>query len=58
MEENVPNLKKEMPVRVQEACRTVNRWDQKKKVPLPHNNQNTKQRKTIKSYKGKRPSNI
>ena len=31
MEENVPNLKKEMDIKVQEAYRTPNEWDQKRK---------------------------
>ena len=39
--ENFPNLKKDMPMKIQEAYRTPNRLDQKK-VPLPHKNQNTK----------------
>ena len=41
-EENSPNLKKEMPIKVQEACRTPQRLDQKNKGPSAHNNQNTK----------------
>ncbi|KAL6084859.1 hypothetical protein STEG23_002844 [Scotinomys teguina] len=56
IEENFLSLKKEMPMKVQEAYRTPNRLDQKK-VTLPHNNQTTKhteQRKVIKSCKGKR----
>ena len=31
IEENFPNLKKEMSVKLQEACRTPNKWDQKRK---------------------------
>jgi hypothetical protein len=31
MEENVSNLKKEMVIKVQEAYRTPNKWDQKGK---------------------------
>jgi hypothetical protein len=31
IEENFPNLKKEMPINVQEANRTPNRLDQKRK---------------------------
>ena len=61
IEENFPNLKKEMPMNIQEAYRTPNRLDQKKKFLLSHNNQNTKctkQRKNIKSSKGKRSNNI
>ena len=42
IEENFPNLKNDIPVKVQEAYRTPNRLDQKKKVPSPYNNQNTK----------------
>jgi hypothetical protein len=29
IEENFPNLKKEIPMSIQEAYRTPNRWDQK-----------------------------
>ena len=31
IEENFPNLKKEMAIKVQEAYRTPNKWDQKRK---------------------------
>ena len=31
IEENFPNLKKEMPINVQEAYRTPKKWDQKRK---------------------------
>jgi hypothetical protein len=31
IEENVPNLKKVMDIKVQEAYRTSNKWDQKRK---------------------------
>ena len=61
IEENFPNLKKDMPMKIQEAYRTPNRLNQKKKVTLPHNHQNTKhtqQRENIKSSKGKRSSNL
>ena len=34
IEENVPNLKKDIPRKIQEAYRTPNRRDQKKKHPL------------------------
>ena len=34
IEENVPNLKKDMPIKRQEAYRTPNRLDQKYKSPL------------------------
>jgi hypothetical protein len=30
-DENVPNLRKEMNIKVQEAYRTQNKWDQKRK---------------------------
>jgi len=30
IEENFPNLKKEVPINIQEAYRTPNRWDQKR----------------------------
>jgi hypothetical protein len=56
LEENFPNLKKEMPMSIQEAYRIP----EKKFVPT-HNNQNTKctkQRKNIKSSKRKRSSNV
>ena len=49
-----------MLMKVQEGYRTPNRVDHKK-VPLPHNKQNTKhteKRKIAKSRKGKKPSNI
>ena len=42
IEENFPNLKKEMPMNIQEAYRTPNRLDQKRKFLLTHNNQNNK----------------
>ena len=42
IEENFPNLKNDIPMKVQEAYRTPNRLDQKKHIPLPYNNQNTK----------------
>jgi hypothetical protein len=50
-----PNLKKYIPINIQEAYRTPNRLDQK--ILLPHNNHNqntkyTEQRKTIKSCGG------
>jgi hypothetical protein len=31
IEENFPNLKKEMDIKVQEVYRTPNKWDQKRK---------------------------
>jgi hypothetical protein len=56
LEENFPNLKKELPMNSQEAYRTPNSLDQKKKIKIKkikkrkekkkffpsHNNQNTK----------------
>ena len=33
IEENFPNLKKEMPMNIQEAYRTSNSLDQKKEIP-------------------------
>jgi hypothetical protein len=44
-EENFPNLKKEMPMNIQEAYRTPNRLGQKKIFLPTHNNQNNKCRK-------------
>jgi hypothetical protein len=32
IEENFPNLKKEMDIKVQKAQRTLNKWDQKRKL--------------------------
>jgi hypothetical protein len=29
IEENLPNLKKKMDIKIQEAYRTANKWDQK-----------------------------
>jgi len=51
--ENFPNLKKEMPMNIQEAYRTSNRLNQKRKFLPSHNSQNTKctkQNKTEKEY--------
>ena len=61
VEENFPNLKKEMSLNIQEAYRTPNSFGPEKKFLLSHNNQNTKctkQRQNIKSNKGKRSSTI
>jgi hypothetical protein len=61
IEENFPNLKKEMPMNIQEAYRTQNSLESEKKFLLSHNNQNTKctkLKKNIKSSKEKRSSNI
>jgi hypothetical protein len=60
IEENFPNLKKELSINIQEAYRTPNRLDQKRnsschiivKIPIAQNKEN------IKSSKGKRLSNI
>jgi hypothetical protein len=41
IEENFPNLKKEMPINIQEAYRTPNKLDQKRNSSR-HNNQNNK----------------
>ena len=38
-EKNFPNLKKDIPMKVQEAFRTPNRMDQKKSIHSPYNNQ-------------------
>ena len=60
IEENFPNLKKEISMNIQEVFRTPSRLYQKKCL-LSHNSQNikcTKQRKNIKSSKEKRSSNI
>jgi hypothetical protein len=60
-EENFSNLKKEMPVNIQEAYRTPNRLDQERNyschiiIKTPNVQ---KKRKNIKSGKRKRPSNI
>ena len=60
IEENFPNIKKEMPMNIQKAYRTKE-FRPEKKFPLSHNNQNTKctkQRKSTKSSEGKRSSSI
>ena len=60
LEENFTKLKKEMPIKVQEAYRTPEMGPEKK-ILSSHNNQTlnyTDQRKTIKSWKGKETSNI
>ncbi|KAL6093590.1 hypothetical protein STEG23_012833 [Scotinomys teguina] len=38
IEEKFPNLKKEPPIKIQEAYRTPNRLDPQKEVLSPHNN--------------------
>lgn len=55
IEERFPNLKKNMPTKVQEAYRTQIDW-RRKKILLPHNSQNTKhteQRRVLKAAKKK-----
>jgi hypothetical protein len=42
IEENFPNLKKQMSMNIKEAYNTPNRLDQKKKFHLTYNNQNNK----------------
>ena len=59
IEENSPNIKKEMPTNKKPTELQID-WTRKKFLPS-HNNQNTKctkQRKNIKSSKRKRSSNI
>jgi hypothetical protein len=61
IEENFPNLKKEMPINIQEAYGTPNRLDQKRSSPchiIVKTPKCTKQRKNIRSSKGKRSNNI
>jgi hypothetical protein len=41
IEENSLNLKKEIPMKIQEAYRTPNRLEQEKKFLLSHNSQKT-----------------
>ena len=41
-EENFPNLKKDIPIKVQEDYSTLNRLDLEEEAHLPHNNQNIK----------------
>ena len=45
MEENFANLKKEMPMKIQETYRTPNRLDHKRNTSLSHNSQNAKCKK-------------
>ena len=61
MEENFPNLKREMPMNIQEAYRMPNRLDQNRNTS-PHiiiktPNVLNKER-ILKAVRGKRPSNI
>lgn len=51
--ENFPNLKREVPIKVQETYKIPDRLDQK--IPSPHNKQKTKhteQRRNTKNCKG------
>jgi hypothetical protein len=60
IEKNFHNLKKEMPMNIKKPTEPQRDWTRKKFL-LSHNNQNTKctkQRKNIKSSKGKESSNI
>jgi hypothetical protein len=41
IEENFPNIKKEVLINIQEANRSPNRWT-RKEIPPSHNSQNTK----------------
>jgi hypothetical protein len=59
IEENFPNLKKEMPMNIQEPYKTPNRLDQKRNSYLHIIIRTTNaQGKNIKRTKGKRSSNI
>ena len=60
IEENFPNLKKEMPMNIQEAYRTPNRLGQKRNSShhIAVTILNAQKRKNIKSSKRKRSSNI
>lgn len=49
-EEKFPSLKKDIPLKVQEAYKAPNKLSQKK-VPIPYNNQNTKHREQKKNIK-------
>ena len=61
IEENFPNLKKEMPVNIQEAYRTSNRLDQKRnsfchiivKTPIVQNKE-----RIVKAVRGKKTTNL
>jgi hypothetical protein len=61
IEENFPNLKKEIPMNIQEAYRTPNRLDQKKNSPyhitVKKLNAQNKER-ILKSSKGKSSSHM
>jgi hypothetical protein len=51
IKENLPNIKKEMPMNIQETYITPNRLDHKRKFHLSYNNQNTKCTKLGKNVK-------
>ena len=57
IEENFPNLKKEMPMNIQEVYRTPNRLDQKRNPPSPRHiiikTPNALNKENFKSSKGK-----
>jgi hypothetical protein len=61
IEESFPNLKKEMDIKVQEAYRTTNKWDQKRKsschIIIKTLNARSKER-MLKATREKRPNNI
>ena len=58
IEENFPNLKKEMPTNIQEAYRTPDRLDQKRNSSCHIIVKISNAQSNIKSSKGKRSSNI
>ena len=59
--ENVPNLKKEMDIKIQEAYRTLNKLDQERKsfhhIIIKSLNAQSKER-ILKTARKKRPSNM
>jgi hypothetical protein len=61
IEENLPNLKKEMPMNIQEAYKTPNRLDQKRNsschITIKTPNAQNKER-ILKAVREKRSSNI
>jgi hypothetical protein len=67
IEKNITNIKKEMPINIQEAYRTLNRLDQKrnssshikfKTSNAQNNNNNNNNTNNIKNSNGKRSNNI
>ena len=60
IEENFPNIKREKAIKVQEAYRTPNKWDQRRKSSnhIITKRLNEQSKESIKSCKGKRSSNI